>query len=85
MPQTCRNNQKLINFHEMFHRVAPGYLNSLVPHQISETHQYNTTRSNNTVYLNCRTFYYQNSFLRPRISFGIISQMISDLIHQNVV
>jgi hypothetical protein len=47
----------------MFHKDAPDYLNSLVPPQISETHQPNTRRSNNTVYLNCRTFYYQNSFL----------------------
>jgi hypothetical protein len=47
----------------MFHKDAPDYLNSLVPPQISETHQHNTRISNNTFYLNCRTFYYQNSFL----------------------
>ena len=51
----------------MFHKDAPDYLNSLVPPQISETHQHNTRRSNNTVYLNCRTFYYQNSFLPSSI------------------
>jgi hypothetical protein len=67
MLQTRRNNHKLIKFHEMFHKDAPDYLNSLVPPQISETHQHNTRRSNNTVYLNCRTFYYQNSFLPASI------------------
>ena len=30
-------------------------------------HQHNTMRSNNTVCLNCRTFYYQNSFLPSSI------------------
>jgi hypothetical protein len=84
MLQTRRNNHKLIKFYEMFHKDAPDYLNSLVPPQISETHQHNTRRSNNTVYLNCRTFNYQNSFL-PQLNFGIISQMIWDWIHQNVV
>ena len=47
----------------MFHKDTPDYLNSLVPPQISETHQHNIRISNSTVYLNCRTFYYQNSFL----------------------
>jgi hypothetical protein len=51
----------------MFHKDAPENLNSIVPPQISETHQYNTRRSSNTVYLNCRTFYYQNSFLPSSI------------------
>ena len=67
MEQTRRNNHKLIKFHEMFHKDAPNYLNSLVPPRISETHQHNTRRSNNTVHLNCRTFYYQNSFLPASI------------------
>jgi hypothetical protein len=52
MLQTHRNNRKLIKFHEMFHKDAPDYLNSLVPPQVSETHQHNTRRSNYTVYLN---------------------------------
>ena len=30
-------------------------------------HQHNTRRSNNTVYLNCTTFYYQHSFLPSSI------------------
>ena len=68
--QTRRSKHKLIKFHEMFHNDA-DYFNSLVPPQISETHQHNTRRSN------CRIFYYQNSFL-PRLNFGIIVQMISD-------
>ena len=51
----------------MFHNDAPDYFNSLVPPQISETNQHNTRRSNNTVYLNCRTFYYQNYFLPSSI------------------
>ena len=46
---------------------APDYLNFVIPPQIFETHQHNTRRSNNTVYLNCRTFYYQNSFLSSSI------------------
>jgi hypothetical protein len=52
MLQTHRNNRKLIKFHEMFHKDAPDYLNSLVPPQVSETHQHNTRKSNYTVYLN---------------------------------
>ena len=31
------------------------------------------------------TFYYKNSYLPSSLSFGIISQIISDLFHQNVV
>jgi hypothetical protein len=50
--QTRRSNHKLINFHEMFHKDAPDYLNYL-----SETHQHNTRRSNNTVYLNSRNLW----------------------------
>jgi hypothetical protein len=51
----------------MFHNDAPEYFNSLVPPQISENNQHNTRRSNDTVYLNCRTFYYQNYFLPSSI------------------
>jgi len=65
--QTRRNNPKLTKFHEIFHRDAPDYLNYFVPPQIFESHQHNTGRSNNTVYLNCRTFYHQNSFLSSSI------------------
>jgi hypothetical protein len=67
MTLQTRNNHTLIKFHEIFHKDAPDYLNSLVPPQIYEAHQYNTRRSNNTVYLNCTTFYYQNSFLPSSI------------------
>ena len=55
--QIRRHNHNMIKFHEMFHKDAPEYLNSLVPPQIFETHQHNSRRSNNTVYLNCRTFF----------------------------
>ena len=50
-----RDKHKLIKFHEMYHKVAPEYLSSLVPPQISETHQCNTRRSENTITINCRT------------------------------
>ena len=60
--QSRRDKHKLIKFHEMYHKVSPEYLSSLVPPQISETHQYNTRRSENITAINCRTSY-QNSFL----------------------
>ena len=61
--QSRRNKHKLNKFHEMFHKNAPDYLNSLVPLPIAERHNYNTRQTNDIVNINCRTSYYQNSFL----------------------
>ena len=76
--QTRRSNHKLIKFHEMFHKDAPDYLNSLVPPQISEpiniTPGYQTTQCILTVGL----FIIKIISYRPQLSFGMIYQMISD-------
>ena len=78
MLQTRRNSYKLIKCHEMFHQDAPDYLNSQVSPQISETHQHNTGDQTTQSILTVGLFIIKILFYRPRLSFGIISQMISD-------
>ena len=63
-----RSKHKLIKFHEMVHKHAPEYLCSLIPPTLSETHQYNTRRTHNIATINCRTSFYQNSFLPSTIN-----------------
>ena len=41
----------------------------MVPQQIFEVHNYNTRRTNDTQNVNCRTSYFQNSFLPSVVSF----------------
>ena len=63
-----RTKHKLTKFHEMVHKEAPEYLCSLVPPTLSETHQYNTRRTNNIANINTRTSFYMNSFLPSTIN-----------------
>ncbi|CAC5380580.1 unnamed protein product [Mytilus coruscus] len=58
-----RSRHKIIKFHEMFHDQAPDYLCSLVPQQLYQVYNYNTRRAFNVQNMNCRTSFYQNSFL----------------------
>ncbi|CAC5386838.1 unnamed protein product [Mytilus coruscus] len=58
-----RSRHKIIKFHEMFHDQAPNYLFSLVPQQLYQVYNYNTRSAFNVQNMNCRTTFYQNSFL----------------------
>lgn len=63
-----RRIHKLIKFHDIVHGRTPDYLNTIIPPQLRQVHQYNTRGGDNIQAVRCRTSYYQNSFLPSTIN-----------------
>ena len=89
-----RTKHKIIKFHEMFHGQTPQYLSNIVPQQLFRVHDYNTRRANNVQNIQCRTVFYQNSFLPsvipewnslpPDIKFDNSKRTLKNYLNRNV-
>ena len=61
--QQRRHNHKLILFYKMVNNLAPTYLSSLLPQQVSTVSRYNLRNSNDLQTIRTNTSLYYNSFL----------------------
>ena len=61
--QQRRHNNKLILFYKMVNNLAPTYLSSLLPQQVSTVSRYNLRNSNDLQTIRTNTSLYYNSFL----------------------
>ncbi|MCG8096458.1 MAG: endonuclease/exonuclease/phosphatase family protein, partial [Candidatus Thiodiazotropha endolucinida] len=61
--QQRRHKHKLILFYKMFNNLAPTYLSSLLPRQVSTVSRYNLRNSNDLQTIRTKTSLYHNSFL----------------------
>ncbi|MCG8113681.1 MAG: reverse transcriptase domain-containing protein [Candidatus Thiodiazotropha taylori] len=61
--QKRRRDHKLTLFYKMNHSLAPEYLSSLIPQQVSNISRYNLRNSGNIQTIRAKTSQYHNSFL----------------------
>ena len=57
-----RRKHTLILLYKMIYRLAPNFLNNLIPPTVGSSSTYNLRRSNNLRTIACRTSLYSNSF-----------------------
>ena len=58
-----RIKHKLILFYKILNGLTPDYLQTLIPPQHFQRHDYNTRHSSNYVHINCRTTHHLHSYI----------------------